>query len=234
MVLPLNLAMTASEIETALPLPEQIAWMSCHFCPFTEGITDIPQSLPAGSLLILDDRISCAAHSPDLVTQQLQEAVEKLRCSSVLLDFQRPFEAEAAAMAAAITHALSCPVAVTEAFAPQLPCPVFLAPCPLDLPLQQYLQPWQDREIWMEAALCQKRITVTKDGAFHANILPIENLGGGFFSEKLHCRYRTTVSEDRIIFTLFDTPQSLKEKLEFSQSLGVSRFVGLYQELGNI
>ena len=85
MVLPLNLAMTPSEIEKASDLPPRIAWMSCHFCPFTEGITGIPESLPEGAMLIVDDRQSCAAHSPDLVVQQLRNAVARLRCESILL-----------------------------------------------------------------------------------------------------------------------------------------------------
>ena len=115
MALPLNLAMTTPEIEAASTLPEHIAWLSCHFSPFTEGITDAPDSLPEGSMLILDDRQSCAAHSPDLVARQLLDAVDRLHCESVLLDFQRPFEAEAAAMVETIAGALPCPVAVTEA-----------------------------------------------------------------------------------------------------------------------
>ena len=131
MALPLNLAMTTPEIEAADTLPEHIAWLSCHFSPFTEGITDAPESLPQGSMLILDDRQRCAAHSPDLVAKQLLDAAELLHCESILLDFQRPFEPESAAMATAITSALPCPVAVTEAFAKNLICPVFLAPCPL-------------------------------------------------------------------------------------------------------
>ena len=131
-----------------------------------------------------------------------------------------------------IVQALPCPVAVTEPFSDDLSCPVFLAPCPLHTPLSTYLRPWQDREIWLEAALSQEVITVTKDGAVFNSVYPVGSLAGGFCDGQLHCRYYTAVCADSITFTLFDTPQTLHEKLEVAHSLGVRRAVGLYQELG--
>lgn len=232
MPLPLNLAMTPSEIATAASLPAKIAWMACHFCAFTEGIANLPEWLPEHAMLILNDREICAEHSSDLVAQQLLDAVQQFHCESVLLDFQRPWEPESDAMVKAILQALPCPVAVTEAFAKDLTCPVFLTPCPLHLPLAEYLHPWENREVWLEAALCQERITVTGNGAAFTPIFPTQQLTGGFSDERLLCRYRTNISDDRIVFTLFDTPATLQCKLEYAQSLGVTRAVGLWQELG--
>ena len=230
MALPLNLAMTQSEIAAADQLPSRLAWMSCQFSPFTKGITNIPKSLPEGAMLILDDRQNCFTHSPDLVTRQLLDAVQQLGCESVLLDFQRPADPESITMVRIIVEALPCPVAVTEEFAKDLTCPVFLAPCPLHVPLQTYLQPWLGRELWMEAALCQEIITVTKNGTTFTPDYPVD-LTGGFFEPNLLCRYRIAVSPEKITFTLFDTSESLKKKLEQAHTLGISRFVGLYQEL---
>lgn len=232
MVLPLNLAMTPSEIATAPVLPERISWMSCHFCTYTEGIANIPEALPEGAMLILTDRESCTGHSPDLTAQQLLEAVGRLGCESVLLDFQRPWEPEADAMVKTIARELPCPVAVTEAFAAGLSCPVFLSPCPLHMPLEAYLQPWQGREIWLEAALCQEQITVTAEGATVSPVYPVQHLDGGFYDERLQCRYYTACSGDCITFSLFDTAETLKEKLNAAKALGVRRAVGLWQELG--
>ena len=232
MVLPLNLAMTQLEMNDASVLPEHPAWMSCHFCTCTEGIANIPEYLPAESMLILTDRENCAGHSPDLVSQQLLDTVTQLKCESILLDFQRPPNPELEAMAATIVQALPCPVAVTERYAVKLDCPVFLSPCPLHIPLEDYLRPWNHREIWLEAALCQETITVTADGTRYAPVYPTQDLTVGFYHPTLRCRYHTTVYDDRIIFTLFDTPETLAEKLEAARSLGVSRAVGLYQELG--
>lgn len=232
MPLPLNLAMTPPEIAAASSLPANFAWMACHFCAYTEGITDIPEDLPERAMLILNDRQRCEGHSRDLVAQQLLETVQRFHCACVLLDFQRPREPESDAMVKVIVQALPCPVAVTEPFARDLTCPVFLAPCPLHLPLSAYLRPWSGREVWLEAALCQEEITVTKNGSVFSPIFPTQELDGGFYDDKLHCRYRTNISDDRIVFTLFDTHETLQRKLEQAQSLGVTRAVGLYQEIG--
>ena len=196
MALPLNLAMTQSEIAAADQFPSSLAWMSCQFSPFTKGITNIPKSLPEGAMLILDDRQNCFTHSPDLVARQLLDAVQQFGCESVLLDFQRPADPESLAMVHAIVEALPCPVAVTEEFAKDLTCPVFLAPCPLHMPLQAYLQPWLGRELWMEAALCQEIITVTRNGTTFTPDYPVD-LTGGFFEPNLLCRYRIAVSPEK-------------------------------------
>jgi len=232
MVLPLNLAMTSSEIASASVLPKRISWMSCRFCVYTEGITNIPEALPEGSMLILTDRESCTGHSPELVAQQLLDALHRLSCESVLLDFQRPWDEESDAMVRTIVSALPCPVAVTEAFAQDLTCPVFLAPWPLHKAPEEHLKPWRGREIWLEAALCQEHITVTKDGSVFTPIYPVHHLDGGFYDRNLRCRYHTEITDDRITFTLFDTTETLKEKLCLAAQLGVNRAVGLWQELG--
>ena len=182
-------------------------------------------------MLILTDRENCAGHSPDLAAQQLFDAVTRLRCESVLLDFQRPPNPELEVMATTIQQALPCPVAVTERYAVKLDCPVFLSPCPLHIPLEDYLRPWNHREIWLEAALCQETITVTAESTHFVPVYPTQPLTGGFYNRKLHCRYQTAVYYDRITFTLFDTTETLEEKLEAARNLGVSRAVGLYQEL---
>lgn len=233
MVLPLNLAMTSGEMHTASPLPKHPAWMSCHFCIQTEGIANLPDTLPEGAMLILTDRENCAGHSPDLAAQQLFDAVTRLRCESVLLDFQRPPNPELEVMATTILQALPCPVAVTERYAVKLDCPVFLSPCPLHIPLEDYLRLWNHREIWLEAALCQETITVTAESTHFVPVYPTQPLTGGFYHRKLRCRYQTAVYYDRITFTLFDTPETLAEKLDIAHALGVRRAVGLWQELDN-
>lgn len=233
MVLPLFLAMNASEM-THSPAPEHRAWMACHFSSFGEGLSNIPACLPEGAMLILNDRIPCQGHSAGLVASQIADAVSRLRCESVLLDFQRPGSVEAATVAAAIVDSVSVPVGVSDCYAHALPCPVFLGPSPLHIPLTEHLAPWQGREIWLEAALCQETATVTADGTAFAPCFPPEHLEGRFYDESLRCHYHTHIAHDRITFTLFDTPDSLHQKLELAHSLGISRAVGLYQELGNL
>ncbi len=231
MVLPLFLAMNASEL-TFSPIPDHCAWMACHFSPFTEGLSNIPDSLPPGFMLILNDRIPCQGHSADLVASQIRDAVSRFDCESVLLDFQRADNPEAEAVVQAILSALPCPVCVSECYARDLPCPVLLGPNPLHIPLNEHLAPWKEREIWLEAALCQGEITVTEKGSEFACCIPAENLSGGFFDESLCCNYLTRIDENLVRFTLFDTIETLEKKLDLAHSLGVSRAVGLYQELG--
>lgn len=231
MVLPRYLAMTGAEMSAFTVYPFPLAYMGCHFSPYTQGLTNIPDSLPPDSMLILTDRMPCNGHSADLVVHQLQDAVIRLKCESVLLDFQRPPGPETEAMVRQIIQTLPCPVAVTEGFAEGHTCPVLLSPGPLHIPLDDYLKPWQGREIWLEAALCQEEIHVTESGTEFTRQFPPEGLEVGFYDETLCCHYRIKTDSDRATFTLFDTLDSLEKKLELAQTLGVKRAVGLWQEL---
>ena len=232
MVLPLNLALTPAEISVQTAFPCPIAYMACSFSPYTLGLSGIPTALPSGSMLIVNDRMSCQGHSADLVVDQLQKAIDALQCESILLDFQRPPEPESELMVHRIVDALSCPVAVTEGYAAAINCPVFLSSGPMHIPLADHLDPWRHREIWLEAALGQSDIKVTETGVTAAPYFPADGLSGGFYDETLCCQYRTRIDPDQVIFTLFDTLESLEKKLELAASLGVKRAVGLWQELG--
>ena len=219
MPLPLYLAMTPTEISSAPSLPPHIAWMACHFSPGGTGLIDTPAGLPEGALLILDDSIPCDGHSAPLVADSLRAVVTRFHCSGVLLDFQRPGNAQAAAIAAKLVNTL--------------PCPVFLPPAPLHMPMSRYLRPWKSREIWLEAALCGELVTVTKRGTSFAGADSQMDCGAGFYDELLCCRYLTAIGKERITFTLFDTPETLEKKLELAAATGVTRAIGLYQEFGN-
>ena len=234
MVLPLNLAMTPTEISSNYPCSHPIAYMACSFSPYTQGLSGIPSTLPPGSMLILNDRMCCQGHSPDLVVGQLQEAVACLDCESVLLDFQRPPEPESEAMVKKIVHSLPCPAAVTEGFAKGLDCAVFLGPLPLHIPLADYIQPWIDREIWLELALCQGELVVTAKGSSATSHFPSEYRSGGFYDDTLCCQYQISVEEKQIVFSLFDTLESLTQKADLAHRLGVARGIGLWQELRNL
>ena len=135
-------------------------------------------------------------------------------------------------MVTTIVQLLPCPVVVTERYAASLDCPVFLPPCPLHISMEDYLTPWHNREIWLEAALCQETITVTEGGSVFTPVYSMDSPSSGFYHQKLRCRYHPALYYDRILFTLFDTPETLEEKLEAARLFGVCRAVGLYQELG--
>ena len=224
------LAMTASELAEKGPLPFPVAWMACHFSPYGTGLSNLPTQLPAGSLLILNDRTPVFCHDPQRVAGQLEQTVRQLECDGILLDFQRQNEAQTRSIATAVA-ALPCPVAVTPMYAEGLDCAVFLPPPPLRSPLKDYLQPWQGRSVWLELATEQALFRVDRNGSK-------EVVGGGSLpcphrDEKLHCRYGMAVQEDHIDFYLQRDSMSLKAMMADAETLGVQRFVGLYQQLGD-
>ena len=232
MALPLYLAMTAAEMSSIDSFPEHPAYMACHFSPYSQGLSNLPPKLPPHTLLILDDRFPCQGHSPGLVADQLNSITDSFHCENLLLDFQRPPDAESSHMVQTIASQLVQNPVVPPAYCHDPSFPVFLPPCPLHLTMEEYIAPWCNREIWLEAGLCQESISIESDGAHTIPQFPPEGLEGGFFDEALSCRYFIRTEADRITFTLYDTRETLKEKLEKAHRLGVSRAVGLYQELG--
>jgi len=58
------LAMTAAEMHYAETLPEHPVWMACHFSSYATGLSNCPTFLPAGSLLMINDRIPIWNHDP--------------------------------------------------------------------------------------------------------------------------------------------------------------------------
>ena len=203
MVLPLYLAMSAVEMR---PIPRPAFLVLEDF--------QIP---PAGVLPVITDAFPPDRHWLLRVCQGRE---------AVVLDFERPPTAEVREM---IRH-LPCPAAAPPGYADD--GPVFLPPAPLHLPLEKYLAPWKGREIWLEAAVQRQTVTVTADGAAAGPACMNSNLTDGFYCEKLFCRFNQSFSENRAVFTLFDTPDTLRRKLDRAAELGVARAVGLFQELG--
>ena len=225
MGLPLYLAMTAPEFTACSSLPARTAWMACHFSPYGTGLCNLPPELPEDAMVILNDRIPPSGHDPDYILDQLAQ----LRCGSILLDFQRPDGAETAALAQAIAARQSRPVGVTPQFGKALDCPVFLPPAPPDAPLAEYLSAWQGREIWLEAALDGMIYTVTEAGSQSAPLSRFPDRG--LRDDALRCRYRIETFADRAEISLWRTREDLDALLDAAAELGVSRAVGLWQEL---
>ena len=231
MAIPLYLAMTAAEA-AGDPLPENMAYMACHFASYGLGISNIPAELPPGAMLILNDRIPLWEHDPAVVATQLADTVAELSCGSVLLDFQRPDNPKTAAVTKAVLEALSCPVGVSEHYAGNFVCPIFLSAPPPDIPLQRHILSWKDREIWLEAALETIEISVSHDGAA-VTPLPFQWPPEPHHrDEKCCCSYHVEVTESCAVFTLSRTPEDLQYLLTEAKKLGITRAVGLYQQLG--
>ena len=225
------LAMTAAEIRNISALPRKIAWMACHFSPFGLGLSNLPQTLPAGSVLMVDDITPPNRHDPVLITQQLTQCAEELQCSSILLDFQRGGCAETQAIAKHLVSALPGHVVISACYASDLDCPVFLPPVPPSVPLETHIAPWEGREIWLEISLEEEVLTLTEDGC-EITSLPYPDLSSEGLEEKeLHCHYQITANEKSARFTLWRTNGDLSKFLEKAEGLGITTAIGLYQEL---
>lgn len=231
MAIPRFLAMTAAEIRKSAVLPPLLSWMACHFSPYGVGLSNLPKSLPKGSLLMVDDITPIHGHDPQVVAGQLRQAVSAMGCAGVLLDLQRPGSEEAATMAAFLSHALPCPVGIGAAYAQALDCPVCLPPVPCHVPLGEHIAPWKGREIWLELALEGETVTLTPEGAAFSP-LTARRPETGFAEDRLHCRYQIQTYPEKAVFTLWRTRALLPKLLEEAESLGVTKAIGLWQELG--
>lgn len=224
-------AMTAAELRHCDAIPEGIAWMACHFSPYGTGLTNIPASLPTGSLLILNDRTPVNGHDPIRVAGLLQQAVVDLNCSGILLDFQRPGCEETAAIVEKIVT-LPCPVCVSHLYARDLDCPVFLPPVPLLKTVEEYLAPLGGREIWLELALDGCTVKVTENGCVTSPLPP------GTMPECHHCdmqlfsHYGVIFDQKEAVFTLKRTKNDLENLMKSAEKWGITQFIGLWQELG--
>ncbi len=228
------LAMTAAELRNAPTLPPALGWMGCHFSPYGLGLSNFPQKLPPGSLLILDDITPIHGHDPERISAQLADTVEKLECAGVLLDFQRPGYEESAALAKHLAGTLPCPVAVSERYIQETDAAVFLPPVPCNVPLREYLAPWEGRGIWLEAALEGEVITLTEEGASFSALPRPAPTAEGFAEETLHCHYTIEVMESEVKFTLWRTREDLDALFKEAETLGVTHAVGLYQEFAGL
>ena len=226
----LFLAMTAAEFASAGALPEHVAWMACHFSPYGTGLTNLPASLPAGSLLILNDRIPICGHDPQRITGQLLKSAETIPYCGLLLDFQRSGVEESFRLAQHLVSSLPCPVAVSDSYAEQLDCPVFLSPCPHHVPLSQHILPWKGREIWLDLASNAETILLTKERS-QITSLPLGEMPEEGHSDKLlHCHYSIETGTDTVLFTLWRTTEDTEALAEEAEESGIQNTVSLFLE----
>ena len=230
MALPLYLAQTAAEM-AGNPHSGHLAWMACHFSSGSRGLSNLPEMLPAGAMLILDDSTPLDGHDPALIAAQLSEVIAGQRCESLLLDFQRPQIPGQQELAKLLTASLPCPVGVSDIYARALACPVFLSPVPPDQHLSDHLTTWQGREIWLEAALEGIRLTLNEGGCCVEQLW--DSPEEGIPDPRLHCRYTIETQADSAVFQLWRTREDLDALLKEAESLGVTRAIGLWQELRN-
>ena len=229
MTLPLYLAVTGEDFSSVALSGDKLAWMACHFSPTGAGLCDLPPELPVGSMVMLNDALPFHNHRVENILPQLQALTAK--CSGVLLDFQRPYNEKLRQLVYRLATGLSCPVGVPPGYARGLSCPVFLPPVPLNKTPQAYFAPWKGREIWLDVALDGLQIAVTAKGS---RFTPLADPVPGkpvFTDARLHCDYYTALTESGAQFTLYRTRKTLNSLLAAAEKFGVTRCIGLYQEL---
>jgi len=226
------LAMTAAEMRRISAFPEKTAWMACHFSPYSTGISNLPQTLPEGSMLILNDITPIHGHDPKQIEKQLTDCVEANKCSSILLDFQRFDCEETRLLVKHLANTLPCPVGVSAGYAVDLDCPVFLSPLPCHVPLNEHIAPWQGREIWLEIGMDGNCLQLTEDGCQILPLSPEDIPKSGQIETSLHCHYSIALSDSEARFTLWRTKDDLTDLLTEADSVGIHTAVGLWQEIG--
>ncbi len=224
------LAQTASEMKKHLP--EKLCYMGLHFSPYSNGISNVPLSLPEGSIILLDDSMPPSNHDPKTVVEQLKALVLQFSPAALLMDFQRPETTELENIAAHIIQALPCPVGITGGYAKKLGCPVFLPPPPANKPLPAYLSPWKKQKIYLEIAPETLVFTVTETGSISSKSSLVRDLP--LADNRLHCHYNVDVFSDKVIFTLCRYKEDLYALTEEARTLGVLGCIGLYQELKDL
>ena len=224
MAIPLFLAAHPAEVAA---WPEHYAWMACRFSE--QGLTNLPQKLPEGAMVILTDEIPPRQQDPELVAKELSQ----LSCSAILLDFQRPGCDLTARITAEIAKHATCPVGVAESYANAAACAVFLSPVPPERPLEDHLRPWWDRELWLDLSPSPTRITVTSEGSQTEPLRTTPTAGSCHRDQALCCHYKIQITPKHIDFDLWRTKEDLTDLLSVAESLGVTLAIGLYQELGD-
>lgn len=225
------LAMTAAEMAHCGTLPNKIGYMACHFSPYGTALSNLPQELPEGSLLILNDRTPIMGHDPKLINRQLEDCIKNFSCHGLLLDFQRADTGELKELSSILSQSLPCPVGVSESCGKDLPCPVFLPPCPLDTRLADHLRPWAGREIWLEVGTEETMLVLTEKGCTASQITEHSDMQFPHKEDTLHIHYQITEHHDRICFHLKRIKEDLQALIQEAEELGVSLCTGLYQQL---
>lgn len=226
MGIPQYLAMTEPELLKNSP-PPFLACLGIHFSQ--EGLSNLPQALPKGAVLILDDRTPLESQSIPEISETLCRFLARCSCRGLLLDFQRPGILSQKELAAFLSRDLPCPVAAPPEYAPE-GCPVFLPPVPVDCAVETHLAPWQGREIWLDTSLQGLRLTLTKAGTTCAPTnAPVSQ---GFYDDDLCCQYTIRETAQGFLFHLYRDRASLQKLLARAEPLGVTMALGLWQEFG--
>lgn len=227
------LAMTCAEFSATAEVGAPIAWMACHFSCYGAGLSNLPPKLPKGSVVIVNDRTPPHGHDMDTVLLQLQRIEKEQEDISFLFDFQRPGDRELTQLVSCLDQALSRPFAVSEGYAENTGCAVFIQAPPPHLSLKNRITGYQGREIWLELALETEKATVSNDGCQFSLLADTALKEPVFYNTELICRYHTDIFSQHAEFTMQRGKEEINALLQEAEALKIQTAVGLYQQLGS-
>ena len=231
MFLPIYLAITGQEFPLFTDFPSTLCYLACHFSASGIGLSNLPTVLSPGAIISIDDSTPIVNHNLSAVSRQINDLVEKFQPCGILLDLQRPDNPYAPDMIEAIIHAASCPVAVSHIYAKDHNCAVFLPPLPFRMSVSEYLQPWIGKEIWLEVGSDKEIAIITEKGLCTERVYSIPDNCNHFREPSLLCHYSTHIKPDHIALYFHRTAQDLEELQAQATELGVTKFLGLWQQL---
>ncbi len=208
-------------------LPPKPAWMACRFASNGTGLENLPQWLPEGAVLMVDDSRPPMGHDPQQIAQEVLHAVQKHHCSALLLDFQKPDNPQTENIAQAILEKL--PDAVLSLPYANGHCGIFLPPVPLTVSIEDYLLPYKGRDIWLEATIDAQAVTVTAEGTTLTPCSPISEERLIHQEPSLFCHYYIDIQQDTALFHLQRTKRDLHALI--AQLPSAVHCVGFYEEL---
>ena len=232
MDLPLYHAMTAAEFSFARKLPRHIAWMACHFSAYSTNLSNLPTEIPPGSMIIINDKMPPSGHDKFAIAEQLNRLADQYRVSSFLFDFERKETEETAEMIYYLTSSVNSPVVVTEVYAHASKGPVLISMPPPHISLKKQIANIQNRELWLELAMETEIAIIDSNGChfqpYGGEVFPAME----FTDSTLHTKYRLQICNNHANYLLKREIAEVADIMKEAKSLGVTTFVGLYQQFG--
>lgn len=230
MEIPFYLAMTPCEIRQADDVPGHLSWMSAHFSKENELLCNLPENLPENSILVIDDAFPISEHNSALILEQLKMILNNSDLIEILLDFQREYNPKLKAFSAEVAGAFPNRVAVTPNYDNGKTI-VFLPPAPPNIPIQQYLVPWRDRDTWLDLTMSKLAMRIKQNSVIMEDTCEVGKCP--HISPELSTHYGITATNEEILIQFQRTKDDCNMLLQKAAEFGVTRGIGLYQEFIN-
>ncbi|MBO7252480.1 MAG: hypothetical protein J6V25_07625 [Oscillospiraceae bacterium] len=224
------LAVTAAEMEENPQISAPAAILGPTFTQEPPGISSLPEHFPEGSVLMVSDLILPQPHIMNPICDALRQFVFSTGCQNLILDFQQPGKETAAALIHLLLQELPCSVIVSDLYAQELSCPVFLSPLPYCKKLTKHLAPWKNRDIWLDLSAQPEIVTLHEQGINTCIPEQFRQRMPCHEDAALFCHYTIAKTENSAEFTMWRTKADLEHLLTEAENCGIKAAVALFQE----